>query len=128
MTFGARSILSTSFEWKNKEYIDEHTYSKLLVTDGILPCAYRLPKIHKHNVPLRIIVSCINRPLYHIASYLYNIIKKSIPSHFSSIENNYRTHNHGLPLDPNYTLNSLDVMSLFTNIKSSYWQYKKKME
>ena len=33
--------------WKKKEYIESDTYKKILVTDGLLPRAYGLPKVHK---------------------------------------------------------------------------------
>ncbi|XP_011687064.1 PREDICTED: uncharacterized protein LOC105449506 [Wasmannia auropunctata] len=42
--------------WKKNEFISDHTYKTLLTTDGVIPRAYGLPKIHKPNNPLRIIV------------------------------------------------------------------------
>jgi len=33
--------------WKNKEFIDIHTYRNLYTTDGLLSRVYGLPKIHK---------------------------------------------------------------------------------
>jgi len=35
--------------WKQKEYIDIHTYRRIYCGDGNLPRAYGLPKIHKPN-------------------------------------------------------------------------------
>jgi len=43
--------------WFKKEYRDLWTYKKLLITDGILPRAYGLPKLHKEGFPPRIIIS-----------------------------------------------------------------------
>jgi len=36
--------------------IKTYIYKKLMVTDGILPRAYGLTKIHKQGYPLRVIV------------------------------------------------------------------------
>jgi len=43
------SILAS---WKQREYIDTHTYRRIYYSDGNLPKAYGLPKIHKPNCPL----------------------------------------------------------------------------
>jgi hypothetical protein len=61
----------------------------LLVTDGNLPRAYGLPKIHKTGHPFRIIVSTINSPLHFLAIYLHKIIKKSIINPDSFIRDSY---------------------------------------
>ncbi|KYM97515.1 hypothetical protein ALC62_11809, partial [Cyphomyrmex costatus] len=78
--------------WKNREYIDSHKKTLLLSTDGSIPRAYGLTKIHKQGNPLRIIaftqllsplnapiVSSINSLLYNLSLFLYNIINKTIP-------------------------------------------------
>ena len=57
------------------KYIDLSTYKKLNVTDGLVPRSYVLPKIHKVGNPLRMIVSCINNPMYSLASFLKDIDK-----------------------------------------------------
>jgi len=49
-----RNVLSS---WLKKEYIDIHTYRKLLNTDGLLPRVYGLSKLHKEGYPLRVIIS-----------------------------------------------------------------------
>ena len=56
----------------------ERNYFCLLKTDGNLPRAYGLPKMHKENHPLRIIVSCIDSPSYFLSKYICNIIYDSI--------------------------------------------------
>jgi len=50
-------LTSTISRWKQKEYINIYTYRKIYCGDGNLPRAYGLPKIHKPNCPLRIIVN-----------------------------------------------------------------------
>jgi len=115
MTTDLRSLL---VRWKRSEFIDQHTYRNLLVTDGVLPRAYGLTKIHKQNYPIRIIVSCIKNPLYPLASFLHNLIHNSIPKHFSHICNSYHLVNelNGQLLQTGCELVSLDVVSLFTNV------------
>ncbi|KYN14525.1 hypothetical protein ALC57_13266 [Trachymyrmex cornetzi] len=60
--------------WKNMKYIEQSVYRNLNVTDGNVPRTYGLPKIHKEGNPLRLVISCINSPLYSLANYLKNII------------------------------------------------------
>jgi len=61
-------------QWFQEEFISKQTYLSLHSTDSNLPKAYGLPKIHKVNYPLRIIVSSINTALYLLASFLHKII------------------------------------------------------
>jgi len=65
--------------WRRNNYIPIGTYRSLLNTDGILPRAYGLPKIHKKDCPLRIIISSINSPLYSLAAFLHDILYKNLP-------------------------------------------------
>lgn len=75
--------------WKGRNYITTEKYKRLNSFVPILPRAYGLPKIHKENYPFRIIVSCINTPLYSIASFLHDIIHKSIPPTYSQVINSF---------------------------------------
>jgi len=61
--------------WRNKKFIDIHTYRKLHTTDGLLPRAYGLSKIHKQGYPLRIIVSSIGSPLYSLPTTCTTLLK-----------------------------------------------------
>jgi len=82
-------LISLISHWKKHNYIDNRTYKKIHCSDGPLPRAYGLPKIHKPNNPLRIIVSSINSPFYSLSEYIHDIIKKSIPKLNSFIKNSY---------------------------------------
>lgn len=55
--------------WKNNNYISSARYRRLNCTDGVLPRAYGLPKIHKPDCPLHVIVSSSNTPLYFFAQF-----------------------------------------------------------
>jgi len=115
LTTDLRSLL---YNWKKKNWIELHTYKRLLTTDGVLPRTYGLPKIHKIGNSLRIIISSLNSPLYHLAWFLHNIIKNSILEAPSTVKNSYHLVRklNGTFFDPNYKLASLDVVSLFTNV------------
>ncbi|RLU21129.1 hypothetical protein DMN91_005755 [Ooceraea biroi] len=104
--------------WKKKEYLSDAKYRSLLSTDGILLRAYGLPKTHKKNCPLRIIVSYTNCPLYPLSSFLHEIIHNNILFPESHILNSSQLVNalRGTSLDPNFQFASLDAVSLFTNV------------
>jgi len=82
------------------------------------PKAYGLPKIHKHNTPLRIIILSVNTALYSLASYLQNVISDSLENANSYIANSFDLYNLLLNKRVRETdiLVSMDVTSLFTNI------------
>ncbi|KYN15798.1 hypothetical protein ALC57_11970, partial [Trachymyrmex cornetzi] len=87
--------------WKRDSYIDDQTYRRLLTTDGVIPRAYGLTKIHKDGNPLRIIVSSINSPLYSLSLFLHNIINRRrntgsptvITDHRINLDHNFKWDN-----------------------------------
>ncbi|XP_018360778.1 PREDICTED: uncharacterized protein LOC108759711 [Trachymyrmex cornetzi] len=101
-----------------KNDISELSYKKLRSSDGNLPMAYALPKIHKEGTPFRIIISSLDSPLYSLASFLHEVISKNIDSLFSKIENSVQLVKKlkGTQVKKNFSLISLDVVSLFTNV------------
>jgi len=99
----------------------------------MLSKAYGLPKIHKENVPFRIIVSSINSTLNAFANYLRKILHNSLPQAKSYEKNSFWLFNTLLDkkIPEKHVLLSLDVKSLFTNIPfeliiegiKDRWQY-----
>ncbi|KAG5321201.1 SETMR methyltransferase, partial [Acromyrmex heyeri] len=87
-------------KWENKNYIVQYTYKKLYVSDGEFSRSYGLPKIHKEDHPVRMIVSCINNAFYQLMIFLKNIIKKL----------------NGIPINNNFSTISFDVVLMYTNI------------
>jgi len=89
-------------------------------SDGILPRTYGLPKIHKRDFPFRIIVSCINSPVYDVSLYLHKIISTNVSKSQNNVENSFKLVKKlsCTFIDHNYVLISLDVVSLFTNIST----------
>jgi len=112
------SITSIISVWKQRKYIDIRTYRKIYCGDGNLPRAYGLPKIHKPNCPLRIIVSTINSPLFSLAIFLKDILQNSIDRSIGYVANSHQLVKtlNDFTMDPNYRMVSLDVISLFTNV------------
>jgi len=104
--------------WINSKYISSFTHTYLNASNAILPRAYGLPKIHKPNVPLRIIVSSSGSPLHNLAVFLQKIISLSLPRSFSHIFNSHDLLKklHNVTLADDEALVSLDVTSLFTNV------------
>jgi len=104
--------------WKSKGYISKTNYNSMLCSDGNLPRAYGLPKVHKPGFLFRIIISSIDSPTYQLAQFLQKIISKNIIKPSSHIENNFQLINelNNKNIDNNYDLISLDIVSLFTNI------------
>ncbi|XP_025262219.1 probable cytochrome P450 6a14 [Camponotus floridanus] len=92
-----------------------------------------LPKIHKTNIPFRLIVSSINSPLYSLALFLHKVMIKNFPIAPSHINNSFDLVHKlaDIHIDDDSVLISLDVTSLFTNIPvdlalssvSSRWRF-----
>jgi hypothetical protein len=51
------------------------------------PRLYRLPKVHKKDVPLRPIVSCISSPTYTLTKYLTDLFSLLVGQSSHHIEN-----------------------------------------
>jgi len=87
MICNLRSLLP---RWKNSNYISSTKYKALYHIEGILPRAYGLPKIHKPDIPFRLIISSIDSSFYFLTSFLQEITKKHVPNTFSHLENSIK--------------------------------------
>ena len=103
-----------------KNYIDARFKKYLTIYDAVDPKIYGLPKIHKGNVPLRPLVSCVRYPSYNLslffASILYNIRDDTKNVRSSSI---LREALKNVNLGPGIMMVSFDLVSLFTNVPVS---------
>ncbi|KAL9964367.1 hypothetical protein ACROYT_G027998 [Oculina patagonica] len=93
-------------------------YNKIRPRHKQPPRIYGLPKIHKADIPLRPIVSCVNTFAYDLSAYLANILSPltgnsdftvTISAHFVSTISSETILN-------NEVMVSFDVDSLFTNV------------
>ncbi|XP_062711019.1 uncharacterized protein LOC134289038 [Aedes albopictus] len=102
----------------DQKMIDQQTRSKLVSYHATCPKIYGLPKIHKPDSPLRVILSCINCPTYDLSKYLADILHRSIDHDKYNVQNSYEfcTFINNINLPPGYVLVSFDVVSLFTCI------------
>jgi len=87
LTNQIREVLTV---WKKKGSITDNTYNTIYCSDGNLPRAYGLPKIHKPGFIFRIIISSVDSPTYSIANFIHRIISKNIVKPHSHIENSYQ--------------------------------------
>jgi len=106
--------------WVSLGFISKKELFALRNIDCSLPKAYGLPKLHKENIPFRIIVSSIGTTLYSVADYLQKILHNSLPPSMGQVKNSFELFNRllGMTIPENHLLISLDVRSLFTNIPS----------
>jgi len=125
LTNSVRLLLTR--QWTKNNYIMYNQYllyKKVFCSDEILPRSYRLLKIHKLGNSFRIIISSIDS-LLSLASYSHKIIFNNIPKSFSHIDNSFQLVKrlNGSTLNSDFVFVSLDVVSLFTNIRSCYGEY-----
>ena len=59
---------------KASKSIDQRTYDELYPTGSRIGILYGLPKVHKTDIPLRPILSCINHYSYKIAKFFIPIL------------------------------------------------------
>ena len=115
LTSKLRTLLS---RWKSLNYISDSNYKRIFCSDGLLPRAYGLPKVHKANCPFRIIISSIDSPLYELATFLHKILSSSLPPARGHVDNSFELvkNLNNFEISSEYQLISLDVVSLFTNV------------
>jgi len=104
--------------WYDSKAIDDWRHKCLKCSNGNLPRCYGLPKIHKKDVPLRIVVSSVGSPLYEVSKFLHNILNSSIKKPISHIKDSWSfvSYIKSKNIQPNEVMVSFDVTSLFTNL------------
>lgn len=111
-------INSLISKWYNSKYIDLPTKNGLICHNGISPCLYGLPKLHKDNIPLRPIVSNIGAPSYKLSKFFSKIIQNIIGQNNFYVKDpwQFKEFIAKQKIPTNFILVSFDVSSLFTNI------------
>ena len=103
---------------KRSGYLSEAVYNKIRPRHKQPPRICGLPKIHKADVPLRPIVSCVNTFAYDLSAYLANILSPLTGKSEYTVTNSAHfvsTVSNETILD-NEIMVSFDVESLFTNV------------
>ena len=93
-------------------------YHQLRPSGSQPPRIYGLPKIHKAEVPLRPIVSCIGAPSYQLSKHIASLISPLAGKTDSHVRNSkhFVEVMTGLRVEEDEMLVSFDVSSLFTNV------------
>lgn len=82
------------------------------------PRIYGLPKIHKHEIPLRPICSSINSPSYELCKYVVNILKNLAKNSIYNVKDarEFKERVNNVKIGDEEILISFDVVSLFPSI------------
>ncbi|BHF80583.1 hypothetical protein SprV_0702371100 [Sparganum proliferum] len=101
-----------------KGAITPNDWFSMKLTDTATARFYGLPKVHKVNVPLRPIVSLRGTPTYALAKWVFGRLKflaEGSPTTVASA-NQFLERIEHLKLEPDESMVSFDVVSLFTSI------------
>ena len=103
---------------RNEKAVGRTEYEAMRPSASRPPMIYGLPKVHKDNIPLRPIVSCIGSPTYRLAKHLVHIIGPLAGQTPSFVKNSRHFVEivRGETIDSEEKLVSFDVESLFTNV------------
>ncbi|XP_041460800.1 uncharacterized protein LOC121411955 [Lytechinus variegatus] len=98
--------------------IDDSTYRKLKPSQKQPPRIYGLPKIHKADIPLRPIVSCVSSFAYNTSKYLADILAPLVGSNGHAVHNSasFVDFLRSETIQEHEVMVSFDVVSLFTNV------------
>ncbi|XP_072051644.1 uncharacterized protein [Amphiura filiformis] len=117
-TSGYKKKVSDSLKaLEESEAIDRALYYKLSPSESV-PRFYGLPKIHKQNVPLRPIVSCISSVTYNLAKHLAGIIGPLVGKSCHHVVNSTDLVDKlkDIKVESDETITSYDVSALFTSV------------
>ena len=69
-----RRMNSVLWRLKKKSLLSDGTYRCLRSSAGGVPCLYGLPKIHKPDILLRLIVSFVSSPTFALSKFLASLL------------------------------------------------------
>ncbi|CAG5071772.1 Protein of unknown function, partial [Cotesia congregata] len=87
--------------------------------NALPPRLYELRKTHKVGCKLRLVFSNIGSPSYEISKFVYKILSPYVLSFEFNMKDSFQFFERikSVLVDDGYLLISLDVVSLFTNVK-----------
>ena len=103
---------------KTEGGMDDVTYRRLYPTWASPPKSYRLPKVHKSDMPLRPIVSSIGSVTYETSKELSRILKPLVGRSPHHVQNNqeFLKQLEDIQMGPDDIIMSYDVKALFTSV------------
>ena len=77
-----------------------------------------MPKLHKSNISLRLVISSIQSSLYNLSKLLSNVLNNIIDKyiHFFKDSFDFKNFMSKISISRDRTVFSLDIISLYTNI------------
>ena len=107
--------LNNHLRLKNEQKLDKFTYTKLRSTDGTPLAITGSVKHHKHNYPLRPIVSCIDSTLYNTSNFLSEILRPIQNGNGYSVKNSvdFKNKISGITIAEDETMLSYDVLPFY---------------
>ncbi|XP_046466612.1 uncharacterized protein [Neodiprion pinetum] len=113
-----QEVKKLTTDWSKSKLISDQLRRQIAKTDCLPPRAYGLPKIHKPDTPVRIIVSFTDSPTINLARFLSKSIGNNIVPPLSRVRDSFALVNaiRDFRLPPDHILVSLDVVSLFTTV------------
>ena len=110
-----RELNSKLLSLKKEGKLDDRTYNRLHLTDGLPPTIRRSVKHHKEGYPLWPIINAIGSSLYNTSKYLTTILS---PIQNNSVKNSteFAREIKNIKIDDDEVMVSFDVVSLFTAI------------
>ena len=102
-----------------EKHINDEELKRLTIRNSTLCKAYFLPKIHKNGTPLRPIISATGSATYGLSNFIANILSVSLlndTDYNVSDSFDFVDKIRDVAVPTGYSLVSLDVVSLFTNV------------
>jgi len=113
-----RKLSEKLLSLKRNRRISEAAYNKIRPRHKQPPRIFGLPKIHKANIPLRPVVSCVNTFAYDLSAFLANILSPVTGNSDFTMTNSAYVASiiSSEKIQDNEIMVSFDVESLFTNV------------
>ena len=117
-----RKLNSKLLDLKKTDVFDIQRYNRLRCRVPQPPKLYRLPKLHKPNIPMRPIVSFCGSPTYELSKYLTTVLKPltNESRHKLQSTENFIDAIKTVQIPDDYKLVSFDVKFHCLNINHTY--------
>ena len=105
------------FWFYNEHLITKKIYEIICRVRSQRPWLYGLPKIHKHNIPLRPVLSMVSSVQHQLAKWLADILEQLHSQHCLIDSFTFINQIQNISIDSNnWFFWSFNIMSLYTNV------------